>query len=87
MRSEAVNHTRLYQGLDRLLPHKAELEQHLKYCYGELFALDFDLLLYDVTSTYFEGEAKLNPMAQRGYSRDKRLRPRHAHPAASGAGR
>ena len=69
---DVVHHTRLYQGLDRLLPHKAELEAHLKYCYGELFALDFDLLLYDVTSTYFEGEAKINPMAQRGYSRDSR---------------
>jgi transposase len=67
-----VDHMRLYRGLDRLLPHKRELEEHLKHCYGELFALDFDLLLYDVTSTYFEGEAKRNPMAQRGYSRDGR---------------
>jgi transposase len=67
-----VDHMRLYGGLDRLLPHKRELEEHLKHCYGELFALDFDLLLYDVTSTYFEGEAKRNPMAQRGYSRDGR---------------
>jgi transposase len=63
---------RLYRGLDQLLPHKADLEAHLKHCYGELFALDFDLLLYDVTSTYFEGEAKRNPMAQRGHSRDHR---------------
>ena len=39
---------------------------------GELFALEYDLLLYDVTSTYFEGEAKINPLAQRGYSRDHR---------------
>jgi transposase len=39
---------------------------------GGLFALDYDLLLYDVTSTYFEGEALINPMAQRGYSRDSR---------------
>lgn len=69
---EVVHHTRLYQGLDRLLPHKADLEAHLKHRYGELFVLDFDLLLYDVTSTYFEGAAKRNPMAQRGYSRDKR---------------
>jgi transposase len=67
-----VDHMRLYGGLDRLLPHKRELEEHLKHCYGELFALDFDLLLYEVTSTYFEGEAKRNPMAQRGYSRDGR---------------
>src|SRR5690606_8052056 len=70
--SELVNHMRLYRGLDRLLPHKKDLEKHLKYCYGELFAKDFDLLLYDVTSTYFEGEANANPMAQRGYSRDGR---------------
>jgi len=69
---EAVHHTRLYAGLDRLLPHKAALEAHLKKRCGELFDLDFDLLLYDVTSTYFEGEAKGNPLAQRGYSRDKR---------------
>jgi len=69
---ELVHHMRLYRGLDQLLPHKKELEQHLKHCYGELFAVDFDLLLYDVTSTYFEGEANKNPMAQRGYSRDGR---------------
>lgn len=69
---DVVHHMRLYRGLDRLLPHKADLEAHLKYVYGELFALDFDLLLYDVTSTYFEGEAKRNPMARRGYSRDGR---------------
>lgn len=69
---DLVNHMRLYRGLDQLLPHKKDLEEHLKHCYGELFALDFDLLLYDVTSTYFEGEANRNPMAQRGYSRDGR---------------
>jgi transposase len=67
-----VHHMRLYRGLDRLLPHKADLEEHLRHRYGELFALDFDLLLYDVTSTYFEGEAARNPMAQRGHSRDHR---------------
>ena len=53
-----VHHTRLYEGLDKLLPHKEELEVHLKNRLGELFNLDYDLLLYDVTSTYFEGEAK-----------------------------
>jgi transposase len=62
----------LYRALDALLPHKEELEKHLKNRLGELFGLKYDLLLYDVTSTYFEGEAKGNPMAQRGYSRDKR---------------
>lgn len=63
---------RLYRALDRLLPHKRALETHLKQRFGELFALDYDLLLYDVTSTYFEGEARANPQAKRGYSRDSR---------------
>lgn len=72
IRPEHIHHTRLYQGLDQLLPHKTELEAHLKECYGRLFAADFDLLLYDVTSTYFEGEAMRNPMAKRGHSRDHR---------------
>lgn len=67
-----VNEDRLYRALDQLLPHKEELEKHLKNRLGELFALDYDLLLYDVTSTYFEGEAKRNELAQRGYSRDHR---------------
>src|SRR3989449_426191 len=67
-----VNDDRLYRALDRLLPHKRTLEQHLVARLGELFALDYDLLLYDVTSTYFEGQAEGNPLAQRGYSRDHR---------------
>jgi len=67
-----VNDDRLYRSLDRLLPHKAALEKHLKQRLGELFNLDYDLLLYDVTSTYFEGVAAANPQAQRGYSRDHR---------------
>jgi len=67
-----VNDDRLYRALDRLLPHKPALEQHLVARLGELFALDYDLLLYDVTSTYFEGQAPQNPLAQRGYSRDHR---------------
>ena len=67
-----VNDDRLYRALDRLLPHKTALEQHLVGRLGELFALDYDLLLYDVTSTYFEGQAARNPLAQRGYSRDHR---------------
>lgn len=69
---EKVDDNRLYRALDKLLPHKAELETHLKRRLGELFGLEYDLLLYDVTSTYFEGEAKANPLAQRGYSRDQR---------------
>src|SRR6059036_1659663 len=67
-----VNDDRLYRALDRLLPHKTALEQHLVARLGELFALDYDLLLYDVTSTYFEGTAARNPLAQRGHSRDHR---------------
>ncbi len=67
-----VNDDRCYRALDRLLPHKTALEQHLVQRLGELFALDYDLLLYDVTSTYFEGTAARNPLAQRGHSRDHR---------------
>jgi transposase len=69
---EKVYDERLYRALDALLPHKKELEKHLKNRLGELFGLKYDLLLYDVTSTYFEGQAKGNPLAQRGYSRDQR---------------
>ena len=69
---EKVNEDRLYRTLDRLLPHKTALEKHLQQRLGELFQLDYDLLLYDVTSTYFEGEATANLQAQRGYSRDHR---------------
>lgn len=69
---EKVHHTRLYQALDHLLAHKAELEAHVKERLGGLFSLDYELLLYDVTSTYFEGEAKGNAKARRGYSRDGR---------------
>jgi transposase len=67
-----VNDDRLYRALDRLLPHKASLEQHLEQKLGELYPLEYDLLLYDVTRTYFEGEASKNELAQRGYSRDHR---------------
>lgn len=69
---DRVNEDRLYTGLDQLLPHKQAIEKHLKERLGDLFDLDYELLLYDVTSTYFEGECKRNPMAQRGYSRDSR---------------
>ncbi|MFA4835355.1 MAG: IS1634 family transposase [Dehalococcoidia bacterium] len=69
---EKVNDDRLYRALDRLLPQKVELEKHLKERLGELFDLEYDLLLYDVTSTYFEGQSDKNPQAKRGYSRDHR---------------
>jgi transposase len=67
-----INDTRLYRCLDRMLPHKTKLEQHLKQRYGELFGAEFDVLLYDMTSTYVEGAAEKNPMMSRGYSRDHR---------------
>jgi transposase len=67
-----VNDDRLYRALDRLLPHKDALERHLKERLGSLFNLEYDLLLYDVTSTYFEGQANGNALAVRGYSRDHR---------------
>src|SRR5271165_115361 len=70
--AEKINDTRLYRCLDRLLPHKGALERHLRQRYGELFAAQFDVLLYDLTSSYVEGAAAKNPMMQRGYSRDHR---------------
>ena len=69
---EEVNKDRLYRALDHLLACKAALEAHLSQRCGELFAVDNEVLLYDVTSTYFEGLAEANPQAQRGYSRDHR---------------
>jgi transposase len=70
--SEQVNDDRLYRALDRLLPHKRAIEEHLQKRLGELFDLEYDLLLYDVTSTFFEGLADGNPQAKRGHSRDHR---------------
>jgi transposase len=70
--ADLVNKDRLYRALDLVLEHKAELEAHLSRRSGELFAVDNEVLLYDVTSTYFEGEAEGNALAQRGYSRDHR---------------
>ena len=70
--NEEVNKDRLYRALDHLLAHKASLEAHLSKRCGELFAVQNEVLLYDVTSTYFEGQAEGNPQAQRGYSRDHR---------------
>jgi transposase len=67
-----INDTRLYRCLDRMLPHKTKLERHLKERYGALFGAEFDVLLYDLTSTYVEGAAEKNPLVRRGYSRDHR---------------
>jgi transposase len=69
---EKINDDRLYRCHDHVLSHKAVLEQHLQEQLGTLFGLEYDLLLYDITSTYFEGNAARNPQAQRGYSRDHR---------------
>ena len=72
LEDEQVNKDRLYRGLDHFLTHKPALEAHLSARCGELFAIQNDVLLDDVTSTYFEGRADANPLAQRGYSRDHR---------------
>jgi len=68
----AINEDRLYRTLDRAVKHKATLAAHLRAAYAGLFAADYDLLLYDLTSTYFEGQAAGVPQARYGYSRDKR---------------
>jgi hypothetical protein len=68
----AVTKDRLYRTLDRLLRAQAAIEDDLKDQLGTLFQLDYDLLLYDLTSTYFEGLAEENDLARRGYSRDHR---------------
>jgi transposase len=70
--SDQVNDARLYRGLDAILPHKDALCQHLQRRYESLFGVRFEFLLYDVTSTYFEGQAEGNEKAARGYSRDQR---------------
>jgi transposase len=63
---------RLYRCLDRVLKHKQALFIWLKQKWADLFQADFEVLLYDLTSTYFEGEMEQNAKAKRGYSRDKR---------------
>jgi len=69
---DSVYDNRLYRGLDKLLPKKDELETYLKNKLGTLFDLEFDILLYDVTSTYFEGQCNANSLAKHGHSRDHR---------------
>ena len=69
---DAVTKDRLYRTLDALLGAKEPIENDLKAQLGTLFRLDYDLLLYDLTSTYFEGLAEDNDLARRGYSRDHR---------------
>ena len=70
--AEKINDARLYRGLDRLLEQKDALCAHLQEQYRSWFGLGFEFLLYDVTSTYFEGLAEGNELAARGYSRDHR---------------
>ena len=72
MPDDAVTKDRLYRTLDALLRAKEPIENDLKEQLGTLFGLDYDLLLYDLTSTYFEGLAEDNDLAKRGYSRDHR---------------
>ena len=69
---ELINDDRLYRGLDHLAKHKDRLCEHLMQRYRDWFGVRFEFLLYDVTSTYFEGQALGNTKAARGYSRDKR---------------
>jgi transposase len=69
--ADRVNDNRLYRALDELLPHKEALEVHLKNRLGNLFKLEYDLLMYDVTSTFFEGQANFD-LAKLGHSRDQR---------------
>jgi transposase len=69
---EKIHTDRLYAALDVLLACKEAIEKHLRQRLGDLFNLEYDLLLYDVTSTYFEGQCGANPLAKRGYSRDSR---------------
>lgn len=70
--AEKIYDNRLYRGLDAVIHTRRALFSHLKTIYGELFGTTFDILLYDVTSTFFEGQAAANGKAARGYSRDSR---------------
>lgn len=69
---EKINDDRLYRGLDELHAHKEELTQHLLQRYQSWFGVGFEFLIYDLTSTFFEGQALGNTKAARGYSRDHR---------------
>src|SRR5207249_5566571 len=69
---DAVDEHALYRTLDKLHPHRAAIEAALHARERTLFNLEPTLFLYDLTSTYFEGQALANPKAKRGYSRDKR---------------
>jgi len=79
---EQVHTDRLYKTHDQVLPHKDAIEKYLRQRAGELFELKCDLLLYDVTSTYFEGDMLGCPIAKLGYSRDSRLPARRDRSAS-----
>lgn len=70
--AEEIYVNRLYRALDHLLTHKDQLQKYLKERLGEFFALRYEIIFDDITSTYFEGQAEHNPRAQHGYSRDHR---------------
>lgn len=70
--SRQVHTDRLYSALDKLLEQKQGIERHLRQRLTTLFELSYEILLYDLTSTYFEGQCAGNPMARHGYSRDSR---------------
>jgi transposase len=72
MNLAALNDDALYRNLDRLHPNRERIESALAEREKNLFNLDDTLYLYDLTSTYFEGEGLSNPQAKRGYSRDQR---------------
>jgi hypothetical protein len=68
----AINDDRFYRCLDLALPHKQAIEEHIASVGQSLFGQSYRYLLYDLTSTYFEGQMESNPKARRGYSRDHR---------------
>lgn len=68
----AINDDRLYRCLDLVLPHKQAIEERIAGVGQSLFGQSYRYLLYDLTSTYFEGQMESNPKARRGYSRDHR---------------
>ena len=72
VREDQINDDRLYRALDELIPTKDALENHLRTLWTDLFQSECDLMLYDITSTYFEGQMERNPEARRGHSRDHR---------------
>jgi len=68
----ALEDEALYRNLDRLHPNRERIERELAEREKTIFNLNDTVYLYDLTSTYFEGQARANPQAKRGYSRDKR---------------